>query len=329
MPKFKIDRAHYRFNTHTLKYEKVIRDWKYYVGRTFGLLSLGAAFGVAFFFLYITILQSPSEKRLSEENFQLRTQYKVLSRQLNDAIEVMQNIQARDDNFYRVMLEADSIPQALRTGNNDLTSRYKKWEDLRMGSIVKETTMKMDILNRMLYVQSASFDELVTLARQKEDRLNHIPAIMPVLNQDLKRTASGYGRRIDPIYQTVRFHHGMDFSAPVGTDIFATGAGTITFMGWKQGYGNCMIINHGYDYETLYAHIHKFKKGLVRGSKVSRGDVIAFVGNTGKSTGPHLHYEVRFNGKPQNPQNYYYLDLSPEAYDEMVRLAATNGKMFD
>ena len=181
----------------------------------------------------------------------------------------------------------------------------------------------------MLYVQSNSFDELVKHAKNNEDKLQHIPAIQPILNKDLKRTASGYGRRVDPIYHTVRFHAGMDFSAPIGTEIFATGDGTVSFVGWKQGYGNCVTIDHGYDYMTLYGHISKFKKGLRKGQKVTRGDVIAYVGNTGKSTGPHLHYEVRLKGKPQNPQNYYFKDLSPEEYDEMVRLSSNSGKMFD
>lgn len=259
----------------------------------------------------------------------IRTQFKVLNRQLDDAIKIMEIIEERDDNFYRVMLEADSIPISMRKGTSSLTARYDKWKNLRVGDIVKETTQKMDVLNRMLYIQSSSFDELVDLALKNEDRLKHIPAIMPVMNKDLKRTASGYGYRIDPIYQTKRFHKGMDFSAEVGTEIYATGAGTVTFAGWKQGYGNCVMIDHGYDYETLYAHCSKIKKGLRRGSKVQRGDVIAYVGNTGKSTGPHLHYEVHVDGQPQNPSHYYYLDLSPDQYDEMIRIASDSGKMFD
>jgi len=307
----------------------VVRDWRYYLKRVFGILGLGVASGALFFFLYITFIQSPAERQLVEENNMIRTQFKVLNRQLDDAIKIMEIIEERDDNFYRVMLEADSIPISMRKGTSSLTARYDKWKNLRVGDIVKETTQKMDVLNRMLYIQSSSFDELVDLALKNEDRLKHIPAIMPVMNKDLKRTASGYGYRIDPIYQTKRFHKGMDFSAEVGTEIYATGAGTVTFAGWKQGYGNCVMIDHGYDYETLYAHCSKIKKGLRRGSKVQRGDVIAYVGNTGKSTGPHLHYEVHVDGQPQNPSHYYYLDLSPDQYDEMIRIASDSGKMFD
>ena len=329
MARQRFDKVHYSFNPHTLKYEKVVRDWRYYLKRVFGILGLGVASGALFFFLYITFIQSPAERQLIEENNMIRTQFKVLNRQLDDAIKIMEIIEERDDNFYRVMLEADSIPISMRKGTSSLTARYDKWKNLRVGDIVKETTQKMDVLNRMLYIQSSSFDELVDLALKNEDRLKHIPAIMPVMNKDLKRTASGYGYRIDPIYQTKRFHKGMDFSAEVGTEIYATGAGTVTFAGWKQGYGNCVIIDHGYDYETLYAHCSKIKKGLRRGSKVQRGDVIAYVGNTGKSTGPHLHYEVHVDGQPQNPSHYYYLDLSPDQYDEMIRIASDSGKMFD
>lgn len=326
---FDFDKAHYRFNPHTLKYERVVRDWRYYVKRSFGILGLGITLGAFFIFLYVMFIQTPSERELEEENNKIRTQYMVLNKQLDEAIKIMNIIEERDNNFYRVMLEADSIPKSRRTGSYNLSARYANWKNLRVGDIVKETSQKVDMLNRMLYVQSASFDELVKLALQNEDKIKHIPAIMPVLNKDLKRTASGYGYRIDPIYQTRRFHKGMDFSAPTGTEIYATGAGKIKYAGWKQGYGNCVIIDHGYDYKTLYAHCSKIKKGIRRGVTVSRGDVIAYVGNTGKSTGPHLHYEVRVDGVPHNPSHYYFLDLSPDQYDEMIRLSSDNGKMFD
>ncbi|MBO4371226.1 MAG: M23 family metallopeptidase [Paludibacteraceae bacterium] len=329
MTLFESSNPHYQFNKKTLKYERVKRSWWYHLRSFFGFVLLSALFGVGFFFLYLYTFQSPEEKRLAEENEAIATQYKLLSRQLDEALDVMQNIRERDDNFYRVMLEADSIPSSLRTGNYDATARYAQWEDLRTSQIVRSTTQKMDILERMLYVQSNSFDELVDLSKKSEDRLKHIPAIMPVLNKDLKRTASGYGRRVDPIYKTVRFHKGMDFSAPTGTEIFVTADGVITSIGWKQGYGNCIFVDHGYGYVTVYGHISKFVKGMKKGTKVVRGDVIAYVGSTGKSTGPHLHYEVRYKGVHQNPQNYYYLDLSPEEYDQMVLLSANNAKTFD
>ena len=329
MALFSSDNPHYRYNRKTLKYERIDNTVSYQIKRLLKVATLGIIIGAGTFILLITFIPSPAQKRLADENDRINSQYQLLERQLDEALEIMNIIQERDDNFYRVMLQADSIPTALRTGNLSNTARYDQWDNLRTGTIVKQTSYKMDQLNKMLYTQSNSFDELLQLAKTKEDRLLHLPAIQPVPNKDLKRTASGYGRRIDPIYKTLRFHKGMDFSAPIGTDIFATADGVITSIGWKQGYGNCIIIDHGYDYVTLYAHIHKFKKGLRKGSKVSRGDVIASVGNTGKSTGPHLHYEVRYKGVHQNPQNYYFLDLSPEEYDEMVRISSNSSQTFD
>lgn len=329
MALFSSGNPHYKYNRKTLKYERIDNTAGYHIRKVLRVAVLGVIIGASVFVALISLIPSPGQKRLAEENDRINSQYQLLSKQLDEALEIMSLIQERDDNFYRVMLQADSIPTALRMGNLKNTTRYDQWDNLRTGTIVKETSQKMDLLNRMLYMQSNSFDELVELAREHGDRLLHIPAIQPVPNKDLKRTASGYGRRIDPIYKTIRFHKGMDFSAPIGTDIFATANGTITSIGWKQGYGNCIVIDHGYDYVTLYAHIHKFQKGLRRGSKVSRGDVIASVGNTGKSTGPHLHYEVRYKGVHQNPQNYYFLDLSPEEYDEMVRISSNSSQTFD
>ena len=179
----------------------------------------------------------------------------------------------------------------------------------------------------MTYAQSRSYDEVIELSKNNKERLEHIPAIQPVFNKDLKYMASGYGRRVDPVYHTLKFHAGMDFAAPTGTKIFATGDGKVTLAEWKQGYGKCVIISHGYGYETLYAHMNDFN--VRAGQEVRRGDVIGFVGSTGKSTGSHLHYEVHVNGSPVNPQNYYYADLSPEEYDKMLQLTENNAKVFD
>lgn len=326
---FKQSNPHYQFNKRTLKYERVEHTWHYHFGQFMKMVGLGFLFGALFFFIFIFTIKSPNEKALTAENNKLSADYHLMSRKLDKALEVLEAIEERDNNFYRVMLEADSIPEVLRKGNYRNSARYDVWDKLLTGDIVKETHQKSDELERMLYMQSESFDELIKIARMQEDKLSHIPAIQPVANKDLKRTASGYGRRIDPIYHTVRFHAGMDFSAPVGTNIFATGDGVVEFVGWKQGYGNCMIIDHGYDYRTLYGHISKFNKSLKKGSKVRRGDIIAYVGNTGKSTGPHLHYEVRYKDKPQNPQNYYFMDLTPAQYDEMIQISSNNSKTFD
>ena len=175
--------------------------------------------------------------------------------------------------------------------------------------------------------KNIELEELITLGKTQDERNRCIPAIQPIANKDLKRTASGYGMRIDPIYRTPRFHSGMDFSAKIGTDIYATGDGVVTFAAWKQGYGNCLMIDHGYGYKTLYGHLSKYNARV--GQKVKRGEVIGKVGNTGKSTGPHLHYEVIVRGRYDNPSKYYYMDLTPEEYDRMIQIAENHGQVMD
>ena len=189
------------------------------------------------------------------------------------------------------------------------------------------TTQKMDLLERQLYIQSKSFDEVLALCKKHDEMLECIPAIQPVSNKDLKQTASGYGTRIDPIYKTVKFHSGMDFSANVGTPVYATGNGVVRKAGWEGLYGNCIQIDHGFGYVTRYAHLSKIDVRV--GQKVVRGETIGKVGTTGKSTGPHLHYEVMVKGQIVNPVNYYFMDLNADDYDRMVEIAANHGKVFD
>ena len=199
--------------------------------------------------------------------------------------------------------------------------------ELSNPDLIVQTSKKIDLISKQLYVQSKSFDEILDLSRQQKDRLQHIPSIQPVANKDLSRVASGYGTRIDPVYGTLRFHAGMDFTAKEGTDIYATGDGVVTLAEWKQGYGNCIIIDHGYGFETLYGHMSSYV--AKRGQKVKRGELIGKIGSTGKSTGPHLHYEVHVKGKPDNPAKYYFMDLTPEEYDKMLQIAANHGQVMD
>ena len=181
---------------------------------------------------------------------------------------------------------------------------------------------------KQLYVQSRSFDEIIDLAQRKEEMIRCIPAIQPISNKDLKRTASGWGMRLDPIYKTNKFHEGLDFSAPIGTEIYVTGDGVVkTVHKSAIGYGNYVEVDHGFGYTTLYAHMSEFKVRV--GQKVKRGEVIGFVGNTGKSTGPHLHYEVRIKGKAVNPTHYFFQDLTPEEYEEMIRISSNSNRTFD
>ena len=324
---FRSRKIYYRYNPNTVSYERVYPSAKERLWGVIRHLSLGALIGGGAFVLFLHTFSSPMESLLKKENKLLKTQYDVLSLQLDDALTVLDDIQQRDEKLYRAIFQARTIPESVRKSGFGGTNRYEYLTDFSNSDLVAETTMKMDILKKQLYVQSNSLEELIGLGKSLEDRSRCVPAIQPVANKDLKRTASGYGMRIDPIYRTLRFHSGMDFSAPVGTDIYATGDGQVVFSGWKQGYGNCIIIDHGYDFKTLYGHQ---SKNLVRvGQKVTRGEVIGLVGNTGKSTGPHLHYEVLIQGKPDNPAKYYFKDLTPEEYDQMIQIAENHGQVMD
>ena len=239
----------------------------------------------------------------------------------------MSRLQQRDDNLYRVIMQADPLPEELRTATYHNTNRYQDLVGMANSELVINTTRKMDLLARQIYIQSKSFDEVVALCKQHDKMLTCIPAIQPVANKNLKQTASGYGMRIDPIYKTVKFHAGMDFSANVGTPVYVTGNGKVKQAGWDGLYGNCITVDHGFGYVTRYAHLSKIKVKV--GQEVVRGEVIGEVGSTGKSTGPHLHYEVHVKGQVVNPVNYYFMDLSADEYDRMIEIASNHGKVYD
>ena len=280
-----------------------------------------------FWYLFLIFFPSPREKQLLREKATMESQLEVLNSQVDQMQVVMTDLQQRDDNLYRVLFGAEPIPLSVRQGAQRKIDYYEQLAKMTNSELAADLTLKVDLLEKEIYVQAKSYDEVAQMAKEQEIRMENIPAIQPVMNKDLKRVASGYGMRIDPVYHVRKFHQGMDFTAPTGTEIFATGNARVEFTGWKQGYGNTVILDHGYGYKTLYAHLYK---SLVRkGQKVRRSDIIALVGNTGKSTGPHLHYEVRLNGKPVDPRNYYFYDLSPEEYDQMIQLSNNFGQMLD
>ncbi len=319
-------KVYYKYNPSTLTYERIYPSFGARIFAIFRYLILGIIIGVLFFGIFYYFIESPRERKLRQDNEQMATQYRILEHRLDEALEVMNDVQQRDDNLYRIIMQAEPIDEAARNaGIND--SHYRELRSLNNADLIVSSTQKLDLLRRQLYVQSNSFDEIMELVKKNDDRISCMPAIQPISNKDLKRTASGYGWRIDPIYHTRKFHAGMDFAANTGTSVYATANGKVVFTGRKQGYGNTVIIDHGYNYRTLYAHLHKIT--TKRGKKVVRGEVIAEVGSTGKSTGPHLHYEVLYNGKHQNPINYYFFDLTPEDYDLMIQLAENNGLVMD
>ena len=320
-------KVYYIYNPKTRTYDRIYPTERQRAISIMRRVFVGMGLGAGSFIILLFIFGSPSEKELRIENARLLAQYNVLSHRLDEALGVMQDIQQRDDNLYRVVLQADPVSDAIRKAGYGGTNRYEQLMDMANAELVMNTTQKMDMLNRQLYIQSKSFDEVVDLCKGHDEMLKCIPAIMPVSNKDLKKTASGYGTRIDPIYNTPKFHAGMDFSANIGTPVYATGDGKVIKAGWETGYGNLIQVDHGFGYVTWYAHLSKYK--VRPGQKVVRGEVIGEVGNTGKSTGPHLHYEVHVKGKVQNPVNYYFMDLSAEDYDKMVQIAANHGKVFD
>ena len=283
--------------------------------------------GVIFFYTFLYFFPSPREASLMQYNKNLTAEMEVLSKQVDQMQIVLSDLSQRDDNLYRAILGAEPIPMSVRLGATQQISYYDSLARMTNTQLAADLQRKVDVLEKELYVQARSYEEIVDLEKKQETRMENIPAIQPVLNKDLKRMASGYGWRVDPVYHVRRFHEGMDFTAPVGTDIFATGNGIVTYAGWRQGYGETIEIDHGFNYATRYAHCSKL---MVRvGQKVKRGDVIALVGNTGKSTGPHLHYEVHYLGRPIDPRNYYFYDLSPEDYDKMVQISSNMGNMLD
>ena len=320
-------KVYYIYNPRTQTYDRIYPTIRQRLMSHLRRLFIGMGLGAACFIAPLIIFGSPSEKELRKENSRLQAQYNVLSHRMDEAMGVLQDIQQRDDNLYRVIFQADPISPDVRQASYGGTNRYEPLMDMADAELVVNTTQKLDVLYRQLYLQSRSFDEVVEMCRQHDEMLRCIPAIQPVSNKDLKQTASGYGTRVDPIYGTTRFHAGMDFSANPGTDVYATGDGTVVKMGWQTGYGNVIIIDHGFGYETWYAHLQEFRTKL--GKKVVRGEVIGGVGSTGKSTGPHLHYEVHVKGQVVNPVNYYFMDLNAEDYDRMIQLAANHGKMMD
>lgn len=317
----------YKINPETLAMEQVESGLGYWLRQTGIYILGGIVLGVVFLYLFLVFFPSPREKQLLREKEAMQSQMETLNRQVDQMQIVMTDLQQRDDNLYRVLFGAEPIPLNIRQGTQRKISYYEEIAQMTNSQLSADLSLKVDVLEKELYVQAKSYDEVLELAKTQEIRMENIPAIQPVLNKDLKRVASGYGVRIDPVYHVRKFHQGMDFTAPTGTEVFATGNAKVSFVGWKQGYGNTVILDHGFGYQTLYAHL--FKALVRKGQKVRRSDIIALVGNTGKSTGPHLHYEVRLHGKPVDPRNYYFYDLSPEEYDQMIQLSNNFGQMLD
>ncbi|MFN6944416.1 MAG: M23 family metallopeptidase, partial [Cytophagaceae bacterium] len=287
-----------------------------------GFILLTLVFAVFMVYMYNKYFESPKEAALARENEELILYYELLNKELDMAKEMVISLQERDDNIYRVIFEAEPIPQNIRTGGM-LSQNYKKMLAKSEGTekLIISTIEKMENLKRQMYIQTKSHDEIIELAKNKSDMLASIPAIQPIINKELNKLVSGFGMRFHPIYKVKRMHTGCDFMAPKGTPIYATGNGKVRLVRTSLGgYGKEVEIDHGYGYVTKYAHMNGF--AVKQGQKVKRGELIGYVGNTGASTAPHLHYEVIHNGTKVNPVHYFYNDLNPEEYERILELAS-------
>lgn len=321
-------KAKYYFNTNSLRYERVIVSFRKRFLRVMGWLATALVFGSIVLLLAYSYLDSPKEKQLRRELNELALQYELLQQRMELSSNVLDDLQKRDDQVYRVIFEAEPIAKTVREAGYGGVNRYKQLEGFNNSDLMIATTRKLDVLTRQLYIQSKSYDEVFELAKSKTELLASVPAIQPVSNKDLNRIASGFGYRIHPIYKTSIFHEGIDFTAPTGTPIYSTGNGVVSkveFM--SRGYGNNVVINHGFGYQTLYGHMSKFN--VKPGQRISRGDIIGYVGSTGSSTGPHVHYEVIKGGTKIDPINYFFNDLSADDYEKVRIIASQQNQSFD
>jgi murein DD-endopeptidase MepM/ murein hydrolase activator NlpD len=323
-----MSKAKYRFNPKSLSYEKVKTNWKEITLRVLSYLATGTVFAAVTIVLAYKFLPSPNEKKKNREVEEVLLQYELLQKKMDQVDKVVADLEDRDNNIYRVIFEAEPIPNEVRNAGFGGVDRYKKLEGYDNSELMIETTKRLDKLTKRLYIQSKSFDDVVKMARNKQQLINSIPAIMPINNKFLRHAPSGFGWRTHPIYKSSEFHPGMDFASPEGTPIYATGDGVVERAdNTAQGYGNHVVLNHGYGYQTLYGHMSEIATTV--GKKVKRGELIGYVGSTGLSTAPHVHYEVIKNGGKVNPINFYYNDLSPEEYQIMLELSSKSTQSFD
>lgn len=318
----------YFYNTNTLRYEKLVTPLRVKLLRVFSFFAAVSVAGFLFMQLSYRYFPSANEKKLLNENNRLKESYSVLNAEITRMDNQLHEIEKRDNQVYRSIFEASPIPDSARA------KMMEKQEEDKLVASMSENELNSSIIHQInqlrnrLYAQTVSFTAIEGMVKNKEALLAATPAIQPVSNKDLSRMASGFGYRIDPVYKTTKMHAGLDFAAPQGTPIYATADGVVTLAGnTGNGYGNHVVINHGYNYETLYGHMVRVK--VRQGQKVNRGEVIGWVGSTGKSTGPHCHYEVHKNGTPVDPIYFFYNDLTPEQFDRMLKMAATGNQSFD
>lgn len=319
----------YYFNTHTLKYEKFTTPLRVKLLRFFGLVSMLVVSSAIVIYIYDRFIPKPGDIESRRKYELLKENYKLINEKVKTLEEQLSALEKRDNEVYRSIFEANPVPDSMRAKIIEQKNVVEKIKELSDDELVKEITHQLNNINARAQYQFKSYDNIVVLIKNQDQKLACIPAIQPVSNKQLDRIASGFGFRIDPVYGTPKMHKGLDFTASQGTPIYATGDGTVSFSGGSDGgYGNHVVINHGYGYETLYGHMVRVKARA--GQRVKRGEVIGWVGSTGKSTGPHCHYEVHINGREVDPVYFFFNDLNAEEYDRILKIAATgSAKSFD
>lgn len=315
-------RIKYYYNTHTLRYEKLVTPFRVRLLRFFAFIvaALLTAFAIVFF--VFRFIPSPQLKLAELKYEKMRQNYEALAMQSEKLQQEMASLEKRDNQVYRSIFEANPLPDSARAKLTEQKMEVQKVAAINDEELGNELAKTLNNISARINYQYASYNEIEKLIKNQGDKLASIPAIQPVSNRDLDRIASGFGMRIDPVYGTPKMHKGLDFTAPQGTPIYATGDGKVIKAGYDEsGYGNHVIINNGYGYETLYGHMARVKARA--GQEVKRGEVIGWVGSTGKSTGPHCHYEVHINGREVDPVYFFYNDLTPEQFDRILKIAST------
>jgi hypothetical protein len=307
----------YQFDSKTLTFKKVKLVWKQIFQRILLFILVTGISAIAINLIYSSFFKTPKVLMLEEESEILLSKYDGINERMADIDFIINDIQQRDDHFYRSIFELEPIPPSVREAGFGGANRYLEFEGYINSDVLIETFKKVDKLSKKIYVQSKSFDTVIELAKNKEKMIACIPAIQPVALKDFNRISDYFGTRSDPFTGKATMHHGMDFTGTEGSDIFVTGDGVVVEAGYSfYGYGNRVVVDHGYGYKTIYAHLLKIS--VDEGQKVKRGEVIGTLGNTGRSTGAHLHYEVKLYNKSKNPINYYFNDISSEEYELMV-----------
>ena len=325
-----MSKVKYYYDSDTLSYRKIEhkkgRKTKIFLLSILGMLLSG--FLLLIVYLNLPFLETPKEKALKREMTNLQLQFELINKKMNEAETVLSEIEDRDNSIYRVYFEADPISNEQRNAGFGGVNRYKDLEGFDNSKLIASTSKRLDILTKQIVVQSKSLDEIAILAEEKEKLLAAIPSIQPVKNEDLTRMASGFGYRSDPFTKARKFHWGMDFTAPRGTPIYASGDGVVKRVDRRSsGYGRHIRIDHGFGYVSLYAHLYKYN--VKKWQKVKRGDLIGFVGSTGRSQAPHLHYEIFKDGKRVNPLNFYYGNLSASEFAELLKKAELENQSLD